>query len=149
MVHFFSAKMSILSLKVHPSKFIIPRCTNQFPFVHTDFKPQLEPETMDSKAEELPTNLNYGNPIACHGRSPQRIWIDLVGDLKGPPQADKEFQGRLAWMQMKEVGVISIRESNQPKKQTYARRLLHRPLSSTEEFPEAGKKISASGNEIF
>ncbi|KAM6551114.1 hypothetical protein CsatB_000922 [Cannabis sativa] len=90
---FLTAQMSLLSSKVYPPRLIIPRCTNQFPFVPTDFKPQSESEMMDCKAKELPTNPNQGNPVTCHGRSSQVIpeGIDLVSDLKDPPQAGEEF----------------------------------------------------------
>ncbi|KAM6562856.1 hypothetical protein CsatB_022854 [Cannabis sativa] len=63
--------MSHLSSEVHPPKFITSGCTNHFssPSFPKDFKPQLEPETTDSKAEELPTNPNQGNPVDRYGRS--------------------------------------------------------------------------------
>ncbi|KAM6541480.1 hypothetical protein CsatB_005927 [Cannabis sativa] len=131
MDHLFPVKMSLLSSKSLP-----------------------EPQMMDSRTEEIPTNPNQGNPVACHGRSSQVIpeGIDLVSDLKGPPQDDEEFQrkiGMVSCVYGKEFGAVSIRESSQPKAQTWARRLLCQPLSGIEEFLEDRKKISASGNGIF
>ncbi|KAM6553845.1 hypothetical protein CsatB_014607 [Cannabis sativa] len=154
MDYFLPAKMSLLSSEVYPSRLIISRCTNHFLFVPTDLKPQLELETMDSMGEELPTNPNQGNSVACHDRSLQVIpeGIDLMRNLKGPPQADEEFQRNIGMVlggSGKEVGVVSIEESSQPKTLTCVKRSLCQPLSGVEKFPEAGKKISSSGNGIF
>ncbi|KAM6575086.1 hypothetical protein CsatA_023413 [Cannabis sativa] len=153
MDYFLLAKMSLLSSEVYPSRLIIPRCTSHFPFVPVEFKPQPESETMDSKAEELSTNPNQGSPIACHGRSSQVIpgGIHLVSDLKDLPQTDEEFQRKIGMVlggSGKEVGVVSMRESSQPKTVTCARRSLRQPLSNVEKFHKDGKEISASGNEI-
>ncbi|KAM6567192.1 hypothetical protein CsatA_026320 [Cannabis sativa] len=141
----FLAKMPYLSSGVYPPKLIIQGCNNHFPFVPKNFKPQLELETMDSKVEELPTNPNQGNPVARYGRSSQVILegmdINLVSDLRGPPQADKECR--------KKVDVVSIRESSQPKTQTCTKRPLRQSLPSIEEFLESGNRISAARNGIF
>ncbi|KAM6551800.1 hypothetical protein CsatB_001608 [Cannabis sativa] len=140
MDYFLTAKMFLLSSEVYLPRLIIPRCTNQFLFVPTDFKPQPEPETMDSRAKELLTNPNQGNPVTCHGRSSQVI--DLVSDLKDPPQAGKEFERKIGMVSGgsgKEVGVVSIVESSQLKTLTRGRRSLRQHLSSVEKFPEAGK----------
>ncbi|KAM6543185.1 hypothetical protein CsatB_007632 [Cannabis sativa] len=143
MDYFLPAKIFLLSLEVYPFRLIIPICTNHFPFVPTDFKPQPEPETMDSRVVELLTNPNQGNPVACHGRSSQVIpeGIDLVSNLKDPPQADEKFQRKIGMVSGgsgKEVGIVSIRESSQPKSLTCARRSSRKPLSSVEKFPKAG-----------
>ncbi|KAM6577974.1 hypothetical protein CsatB_029811 [Cannabis sativa] len=144
MDYFLPAKISLLSSEVYSPRLIIPRCTNQFPFVPTNFKPQPEPKTMDSRDEELPTNPNQGNPLTYHGRSSQVIpkGIDLVSDLKDPPQSGEEFQRKIGMVSSgsgKEVGVVSIRESSQLKTLTCAKRSLRQPLFSVEKFLEAVK----------
>ncbi|KAM6587008.1 hypothetical protein CsatA_009613 [Cannabis sativa] len=156
MDHLFPARMSLLSSEVHSPKVIIPGCTNHSPFVPKNFKPQLEPKKMDSKVEELTTNPNQENFIARYGRSSQVILkgidIDLVSDLRGPPLVEKESQKKVGMVSNESrrgVGVVSIRESNQPKSQTYTRRPLRQPHSGIQKFLEAGNKVSAGGNGIL
>ncbi|KAM6596358.1 hypothetical protein CsatA_006882 [Cannabis sativa] len=64
-----------LSSEFHLPKFITPGCTNHFfsLFIPMGFKTQLEPETTDSKAEELLSYPNQGNPIDRYERSLQVI----------------------------------------------------------------------------
>ncbi|KAM6569109.1 hypothetical protein CsatB_017094 [Cannabis sativa] len=68
--------MSHLSSEIYPSKFITSECTNHFSSlcIPKDFRPQFELETKDSRAEELLTNPNQGNPVDRYGRSSQAIF---------------------------------------------------------------------------
>uniref|UniRef100_A0A803Q6A6 Uncharacterized protein n=1 Tax=Cannabis sativa TaxID=3483 RepID=A0A803Q6A6_CANSA len=80
------------------------------------------------------------------------IDIDLVNDLRGPPQVDKESRRKVGMVLDEsggKVGVVSIRESNKTKTQTCTRIPLRQPLSSIEEYPEAVNKVSAAANGIF
>ncbi|KAM6570182.1 hypothetical protein CsatB_018167 [Cannabis sativa] len=105
--------MSHLSSEVCPPKLITLGCTNHSssPYVPKDFKPQLEPETMDSKAEELPADPNQGNPVDRYVRSSQVI-LEGKNRHRSCERSNRSSSG--AWFRMNPGGKLAWFLSKNP-----------------------------------